>query len=56
MISHYIGGNIAASWAILNVTGVDGYMSMTAQLMNITDILKQGITQITVSVLINEVS
>ena len=43
------GGNIAASWAILQVTGVDGYMAIAEELMNVTRIVKQGIADIPVS-------
>ena len=43
------GGNLAASWAILQVTGVDGYMTVAEKLMRVTHAMMQGIGVIPVS-------
>jgi sphinganine-1-phosphate aldolase len=40
------GGIIAASWAILQAMGVDGYTEMARKLMDVTVSLKQGISDI----------
>ena len=44
----WLGGILAASWAVLKATGVDGYVAMAERLMNITHALREGIDDIPV--------
>ena len=39
----YVGGIMAASWAILKCMGQDGYLDMAKKLMAVTDHIKNEI-------------
>ena len=44
-----VGGTIAASWAVLQVMGAEGYMEVADRLMRVTKKMQEGIGQISVS-------
>lgn len=44
-----VGGTIAASWAVLQVMGVEGYLEVAERLMRVTKKMQEGIGQISVS-------
>ena len=45
-----LGGNIASSWAVLQVMGQDGYLEVADRLMKVTQQMREGIGRIDVSV------
>ncbi len=42
------GGNLAASWAVLQVMGQEGYIDVARKLMDVTQQMKDGIATIEV--------
>ncbi len=44
----FVGGNIAAAWVALKALGHDGYTRIAKDVMEVTDKLKAGISNIQV--------
>jgi len=42
------GGPIAASWAVLRCMGQNGYLEVAKRLMEVADIMKEGVGQVEV--------